>query len=122
MGGLVTIKTLSGLPVRVAASAAGAFAGFLHEFEQGGYRIRFIGGYRHSKIAGTNTWSKHASGLAIDVCQLARNRVACRLPPDVTAMAARHGLLHGAVWRHPDTGHFEIPSSHYALARRGRRV
>lgn len=106
-GGMTTIH-VGRHAVVVAASAAGKFKGFLTELAATGYPIKFVGGYRHTKIAGTSTWSKHASGLAIDVNQTSRNRVVHRFPAGVTAMAARWGLTHGAVWRHPDTGHFEV--------------
>lgn len=119
--GLVTIRTPSGKPVVVAAGAARLFKGFLDEVEHAGFRIPFLGGYRATKIAGTNRWSKHASGLAVDICQTARNRVACRLPSNITAIAARYGLTHGAVWSRPDAGHFEVagkrPSRTWPVAR-----
>lgn len=73
------------------------------------YPIYFMGGYRHTKIAGTRRWSKHAFGMAIDVNQTARNRIKKRFPRGVTAAAKRCGLKHGSVWSNPDTGHFEVP-------------
>jgi hypothetical protein len=114
-GGLVTLHTAAGLSYRVARSAAEAMRGFVAELEATGYRIAFIGGWRaHGSCRGC---MMHPRGLAIDINQTGRNRVTRRLPAGVTEMAARHGLLHGAVWRHADAGHFEIASHHYAEAR-----
>jgi hypothetical protein len=53
----------------------------------------------------------HPRGLAIDINQTGRNRVTHRFPAGVTAMAERHGLLHGAVWNNADAGHFELMSA-----------
>lgn len=103
-GGLVLLYTSSGRSFMVAPRAAGAFQGLVDEFERAGFHIPFIGGWRRH---GSVRHSKHPAGLAIDICQTGRNRVACRMPPNATAIAARYGLVHGAVWRRPDAGHFE---------------
>jgi hypothetical protein len=116
--GMVTLKTKSGQRYTVAAHAANAFAGFVNWLESTGYRIAFIGGYSRRKIAGTNIWSHHARGAAIDINQTARNKVTRPLPRNVTAMAAKFGLKHGAVWSDPDAGHFELISARkFALHR-----
>ncbi len=81
----------------------------MNGLEATGYRIHFMGGYRRSKIAGTNIWSKHASGRAIDINQVGRNRVTRRLPASASGIASACGLFHGAHWRHADAGHFEVP-------------
>jgi hypothetical protein len=63
----------------------------------------------------------HPRGLAIDINQTGRNRVTRRFPSGVTALAAQHGLLHGAVWNNADAGHFELLSAsptRHAYARR----
>lgn len=109
--GLVVLRTDRGLPYVVAAGAANAFAGFVSWLESTGYRITEIGGYAFRRIAGTHTISNHARGTAIDINQTERNRVTRRFPAGTTEMAERFGLLHGAVWRHPDTGHFEVVGS-----------
>lgn len=117
-GSLVTLHTKSGRTFSVAAHAAGAFKSFVDEFERSGFPIRFIGGWR---AHGSIPHSLHPAGLAIDICQTGRNRVACQMPPNVTAMAERCGLVHGAIWRRPDAGHFELAGSHrYASRHRGR--
>ncbi len=109
--GLVTLRTKSGQTYNVAAGAARSFSGFVAWLESTGYKITEIGGYAFRRIAGTRTISNHARGTAIDINQRARNVVSRRLPPDVTARAAEFGLRHGAIWNHPDTGHFELMAS-----------
>lgn len=109
--GLVALQTRSGQSYIVAAGAAKAFSGFVNWLESTGYKIKEIGGYTYRRIAGTRTISNHARGTAIDINQQERNVVSHRLPSGVTAKAAEFGLLHGAVWRHPDTGHFELIGS-----------
>ncbi len=106
--GLVTLRTKSGQTYSVAAGAARSFSGFVAWLESTGYKISEIGGYAFRRIAGTRTISNHARGTAIDINQRARNVVSARLPADVTARAAEFGLRHGAIWRHPDAGHFEL--------------
>ena len=107
--GLVALKTRSGKRYVVSARHAGKFKCIVGKLEASGYRIAFLGGYARRKIAGRSVWSKHADGLALDINQTARNRVSRRLPASTTAMARACGLLHGAVWRNPDQGHFEVP-------------
>lgn len=102
------IHSRSGARATVNSAYASRFICLIHKLEAVGYRIQFMGGYRHTKIAGTNHWSKHASGAAIDINQTARNRVTRRFPHGVSSMAASCGLFHGALWRNPDTGHFEV--------------
>lgn len=102
------IHSRSGASARVNSAYASRFLCLIHKLEAVGYRIQFMGGYRHTRIAGTRIWSKHASGNAIDINQTARNRVTRRLPRNATSIASSCGLTHGAIWRHPDTGHFEV--------------
>lgn len=119
--GLVTLRTRSGKPYTVTAGAARSFRGFIGWLESTGYRIDAIGCVAVRRIAGTRTWSNHARATACDVNQTARNRVTRPLPPNTTTKAAEFGLLHGAVWRNPDTGHFELMASkQYALLTKGK--
>lgn len=107
-GRLSAVRTNSGAIACVASSAAGAFQGFVSALEATGYRIDFMGGWRaHGSCRLCNM---HPRGLAIDINQTGRNRVTHRFPAGTTELAARYGLLHGAVWDHPDTGHFELLS------------
>lgn len=104
--GLAAIRSVNGRVAYVAASAAGRFQAFIHDLEATGYRIGVMGGWRrHGSCRGCNM---HPRGLALDIDQVARNRTTRQLPGSVSAIAARHGLLHGAVWRNPDAGHFEV--------------
>lgn len=121
--GLTALKTHSGQVYIVAAGAAQAFSGFVAWLESTGYRIRDIGGYAYRRIAGTRTISNHARGAAIDINQTARNRVTQRLPLNVTQKAREFGLIHGAVWRRPDTGHFELARARrYAVIGHGQSI
>lgn len=103
---LVTIKASNGRTAKVAARYSSQFQGFIADLELAGYRIDFIGGWRaHGSCRRCDA---HPAGRAIDVNQTARNRVTRRLPPNITTIAARHGLCHGAIWGNPDRGHFEV--------------
>lgn len=113
--GLVTVRTAAGIQIRVAPRAAANFSGFVADLVASGYHISFMGGWRaHGSCAGCDM---HPRGLAIDINQTGRNRVTRAFPVDVTAMAARHGLTHGAVWSNPDQGHFELAGVHRYAAR-----
>lgn len=106
------VHSRSGAWASVNPRYASRFQCIVNKLEAVGYRIRFMGGYRHTRIAnryGRGQWSKHAIGNAIDINQTGRNRTVGRMPRGATAMARACGLLHGAVWRHPDAGHFEVP-------------
>jgi len=117
-GKLSTVRAASGAIACVASHTAAKFQAFVTELESTGYRIDFMGGWRaHGSCHGCNM---HQRGLAIDINQTGRNRVTHRFPAGVTAMAERHGLLHGAVWNNADAGHFELMSAspmRYAYAR-----
>lgn len=104
-----TVKASGGATAQVSPEYAGRFQCLVSGLEAAGYRIDFMGGYRHSKIAGTGMWSKHASGKALDINQVGRNRLTRRLPASASAIASRCGLIHGAAWRNADAGHFEVP-------------
>lgn len=98
------------------SSVARNFTGFLEALYDEGYRPTSIGSYSNRNIAGTNTLSLHALGLAIDidprknpVTWNGRNITA--LPPGVGALAARYGLRWGGSWSGDkrDTMHFSVP-------------
>lgn len=71
-----------------------------------GYPVDDIGGFGERSNP-----SAHPTGNALDVNQRARNVVTHRFPSGVTAAASTCGLVHGAVWGNPDTGHFEMEHS-----------
>jgi hypothetical protein len=103
------VKASNGATAQVNPQYTGRFQCLVSGLEAAGYHIDFMGGYRHSRIAGTGMLSKHAAGKALDINQVGRNRVTRRLPANATAIASRCGLVHGAAWRNADAGHFEIP-------------
>ncbi len=107
-GRLSAVRAHSGAIACVASRAASAFQGFVTALESSGYRIDFMGGWRaHGSCRECNM---HPRGLAIDINQTGRNRVTHRFPAGPTELAARYGLLHGAIWGNADTGHFELLS------------
>lgn len=95
--------------LNVTSSAHGQFAGLVADFKAMGYSIGTPG----CLSSGHMRHSKHHWGGACDLFnQTARNRTALRQPPPSIqiSVAHRHGLTSGCVWRHPDCGHFEVPS------------
>jgi|GEM_PF-5116510 len=92
----------------VHPTAVPAFQCLLEGLERIKYPIRFVGGYGCRPLPTSN----HPRGLAVDVNQSARDVT----NPNVyrwnaTAVAKACNLTHGAVWRKPDAGHFEIRSA-----------
>jgi len=110
--GLVTIKTGSGASFSVHSDYHDRFKGFLSELEGMGYHVdpKQSGGYNFRRIAGTNSWSNHAFGAAIDVNWHVntRSRGQTNLPDNIGEVAQRHGLAWGGTWSNPDYMHFEI--------------
>lgn len=111
--GLVPVTAPGGIVAYVARSAQARFQGFVTALSRI-YHIAFMGGWRAHGSCGR--CDMHPRGLAIDINQTARNRVIRRFPPGVTALAASYGLLHGAVWKNADTGHFEVAGVHHSRA------
>lgn len=106
--GLIEIRSAGGHFAKVASAFAGRFQAFVRDLESGGFRIRFMGGWR--SWGSCRGCDAHPRGRALDIDQTARNVTVQRLPANVTQIAARHGLCHGAVWNNPDAGHFEVAS------------
>lgn len=105
-GNLATVRSKSGKTAKVAPRYRSQFQALIDDLERDGYRIEFMGGWR--KWGSCRQCDAHPAGRAIDINQTARNRVTRRFPSDVTTIAARHGLCHGAIWGNADRGHFEI--------------
>lgn len=105
-GNLATVRSASGKTAKVAARYRAAFQALIDDLESQGYRIEFMGGWREWRSC--RRCDAHPAGRAIDINQTARNRVTRRFPSDVTRIAARHGLCHGAIWGDADRGHFEV--------------
>lgn len=112
------VHSKSGANATVAASAAGAFQCLVDGLEAIGYRIHFMGGWRkHGSVRG----SLHPAGLALDINQYGRNVVRPSLPAGATGIAQSCGLIHGAVWRNADAGHFQKGGwGGYAMSARRR--
>lgn len=109
------VVSRSGARAQVADAAAGPFQCLVDRLEGAGYPIRFMGGWRRH---GSVRHSLHPAGLALDVNQIARNVTRPRMPAGATGWAASCGVLHGAIWRNPDAGHFQIGGE---WPRKGRR-
>lgn len=107
--------------LHVASAYAGRFAGLVADLQAMGYAVGTPGCLSSGHMAR----SKHHVGLACDLFnQVARNKTALPQPaPSVQiAVAAKHGLVSGCVWRHPDCAHFEVPSEHAVWYSRGHRA
>lgn len=111
---LITVSTRGGRRVTVSREAAPSILGFLNDLEAGGAPLRSIGGYNPRAIAGTNKWSEHAHGGAVDIDQSGRNVVSmefarwARENPDVLREALRrNNVKSGGDFSSPDFGHFE---------------
>lgn len=112
---LQKITTAGGHSVTVGAAYADRFKGFLEGLEKAGAPLTGLGGYNPRTIAGTNKWSEHAFGRAIDIDQSGRDVVTPEFR-DWVAMNAKvlreleikYGMVSGGKFRRPDLGHFEV--------------
>lgn len=101
--------------VQVNASAAPRFVGFLRALAKTGYKINSLSGLNVRPIAGTNTYSLHSYGLAIDINPsqnpVTYGRPVSNLPRGIGRLAAKYGLVWGGDWHgsKKDTMHFSIP-------------
>jgi hypothetical protein len=110
--GRTTIGDSQGHTIEVNEAAAPHFAGFLKELTDSGYKIKDIGGYSNRKIFGTNTYSEHAFGNAIDVNPNENPQQRggpSNMPANVREIAAKYGLIWGGDWSGSsrDPMHFE---------------
>lgn len=110
------VRTRGGATASVSTVARPHFQCLLDKLDAAGYQISFMGGY-----ARRGNSSAHPTGNALDINQIGRNIVTRRLPSNATQMARDCGLMHGAEWSRPDTGHFEMPHK-YGYVYRARRV
>lgn len=101
------VRSKSGATARVNPKYREKFQCLIDKLDDHGYKINIIGGYRKTKIAGTNIWSKHASGNAIDINQYSRGYTKPRIPKASDQWAIDCGLYPGSFFG--DRGHFEIP-------------
>lgn len=102
--GAGNVNSQTGASATVAAGAAASFQCLVTGLDNIGYRIHFMGGWRrHGSVRG----SLHPAGQALDINQFARNVTRPRMPAEATSIAQSCGLIHGALWRNADTGHFQ---------------
>lgn len=114
----------------VNKSYAKEFDGFVRELEQDlDYEIWSISGYNYRKVAGSNSWSWHAYGLAIDINPTTNSRprdangnqrrdgfIITDLPSNGTGskmpdLATKYKLTWGGLWQWPDAMHFDASES-----------
>lgn len=113
--GLKTFKSPYG-NITVNASVGDNFVNFLRALNRTGYKVTSIGSYANRNIAGTNTKSLHAYGLAVDL-NPAQNpvtygKVITNLPKGIGRLAAKYGLAWGGNWNgsKKDPMHFSVPA------------
>ena len=116
-GGIPLAKISSqGLAAKVDAQYAGRFQGLLDDLTKAGYPIKSLGegGYSYRKVAGTNSWSKHSTGRAIDInprdnpYSYSRKQNFDDFGVDPGALARKNGLKWGGEWRKSDAMHFQV--------------
>lgn len=114
---LATIRTPWGQNVTVNASKAPTFAKLFQGLNALGYRPKSVGGYNYRNIAGTNTLSKHALGLAVDIDPTPNRggrlggggtRYGYFDPNAVMRLVRSLGMSWGANFRNPDPMHFSF--------------
>jgi len=125
-GDYAIVRTKEGAG-RVVAWAGERFQALIRDLQDAGYKIGAPG----CLSSGHMRHSKHHWGGACDFFdQYARDRTRLRQPPpqQQIALARKHGLISGCMWRNRDCGHFEAPipgqSVTQYMAKRGyaRRV
>ena len=118
-GHVVTVQTAVGIPIRIAASVAPRFQGFISDLAAAGYRPRYINCHASS---GHVRRSNHYWGGACDFDQSARGRTASAMR-HVSELARKWGLRDGCTFR--DCGHIDADHGQGGLRRVGfsrRRV
>jgi hypothetical protein len=117
------------LKVQVAELVAENFQALIDDLEQTyGYDIRALGGYSRRNAVGSQNWSYHASGLALDINPAENGMIRPRpknapeptdMPEDGTgsameALAAKHGLGWGGAWNSlTDAMHFSAAKAEF---------
>lgn len=115
---LTTIKTPWGASVTVDANHAQTFAKLFQGLNALGYHPKSVGGYNYRNIAGTNTLSKHAYGLAVDLDPYQNrggrlggtpgSRYGYFDPASVMKLVRSLGMSWGATFSNPDPMHFSF--------------
>lgn len=107
--GMATVTTAGGRKFQVDERFAPNFQGFINDYEKAGGVIGPESGTLGSR---PHNPSGHPIGAAIDINQIGygvRGRGGKTLPVEAeNELAKKWGLVSGANWRRPDTGHFGI--------------
>lgn len=104
----VLVKTNDGVGAEVHPAAKENFECLFKALEDNKYPMSFIYGYACRPLATSN----HPRGLAVDINQHSRDVTSPNIYRwrSATQLARNCNLTHGAVWRNPDAGHFEMRS------------
>lgn len=112
----ITTFSAGGITLTAHVRAVPLFRAFIEDIVERGYPVagpvKDDWGYNCRRIAGSETWSWHAWGLAIDLNAL-KNPMGPSLitdmPPWIDEVAARYGLVWGGNFnRRKDAMHFEL--------------
>lgn len=121
--GLATVTAASGRKFQVDARFASNFQGFINDYEKAGGVLGPESGTLGHR---PHNASGHPIGAAIDINQVGygvRGRGGRTLPVETeNEIAKKWGMVSGANWRRPDTGHFGIKNveeARQALIRNG---
>jgi hypothetical protein len=113
-GAMTMIQTPGGVSVTVNKQAADNFKGFLTDLEVAGAPIKGVGGFNERRISGTDRWSQHAYGNAIDIDQTGRNVTAEAFRQwgeqnrdKLAEIERKWGMIGGQNFTSPDWGHWE---------------
>lgn len=106
---------VGGIKLRVHQIVAPIMGGFVDEIVERGYQVQNIAddwGYACRKIAGSNSWSNHAWGLAIDLNATTNpmgRKLVTDMPQWVIESSAKWGLAWGGNYKTlKDAMHFEF--------------
>jgi hypothetical protein len=113
--GMATVTTSGGRKFQVDKRFAANFQGFINDYEKAG---GVIGPQSGTLGHRPHNASGHPIGAAIDINQVGygvRGRGGQTLPVGTeNELAEKWGLVSGANWRRPDTGHFGVRSTEAA--------
>lgn len=107
---LTSIRLPNGKSILVHKNAAQNMQGFLTDLWNSGYKFSDVGSYNKRKVAGSNLWSRHSTGLALDIDPMKNpfnKNAPYALPKNAGQLAAKWGLS----WLGPKNGdwmHFGV--------------
>lgn len=108
-GEAATVRSRSGVKVRVAPSAQPKLQCVVDYVEHRGVRITAMRGYGR----GTVRHSLHPGGRALDINQTDRNITHPNVPRAVASAAGRAcGVISGSDWSYADNGHWNLKTGH----------